>query len=59
MTDSIGDLLASHDLCVEDLPDDLHDQDNYKSNHELLTIEEWRTLHGVANLEIPVEELTF
>jgi hypothetical protein len=59
MTDSIGDLLASHDLCVEDLPDDLYDQDNYESNREPLTIEEWRTLHSVANLEILVEELIF
>jgi hypothetical protein len=59
MTDSIGDLLASHDLCVEDLPDDLYDHDNYESNREPLTIEEWRTLHSVANLEILVKELIF
>jgi hypothetical protein len=60
MADNIGDLLASHDLCIEDLPDDdLLSQDDFESSHEPLTIEKWRALHGVTDLKIPAEELIF
>jgi hypothetical protein len=60
MTDSIGDLLASQDLYVEDLPDDdSRSQDDFESGREPLTIEQWRALHGVTDLKIPAEELIF
>jgi hypothetical protein len=60
MTDSIGDSLASHDLCVEDLlDDDSYSQDDFENSREPLTIDEWRSLHGVTDLKIPAEELIF